>query len=80
MDHLGIAGPEESEVVRHLEDGRMIEAVRAYRKHTGVSLLEAKQAVDRIAVAATMPGSNAWRRTPAREAQGPRHDCDLVTD
>ncbi|MCU7723802.1 hypothetical protein ODJ79_08765 [Actinoplanes sp. KI2] len=49
MNHLGIAAPEEAEVVHHLENGRMIEAVRAYRKHTGASLLEAKQAVDRIA-------------------------------
>ncbi|MEU4532362.1 hypothetical protein AB0F49_29435 [Micromonospora ureilytica] len=39
----------EPEVVRHLESGRTIEAVRAYRKQTGASLLEAKQAVDRIA-------------------------------
>jgi len=49
LDHLGIAPPEQAEVVRHLENGRTIEAVRAYRKHTGASLLEAKQAVDRIA-------------------------------
>ena len=49
MGHLGIAAPEETEVVRHLENGRMIEAVRAYRKQTGASLIEAKQAVDRIA-------------------------------
>lgn len=49
MDHLGIAVPVEPEVVRHLESGRTIEAVRAYRKQTGASLLEAKQAVDRIA-------------------------------
>jgi hypothetical protein len=49
MAHLGIAAPEEPEVVRHLENGRTIEAVRAYRKQTGASLLEAKQAVGRIA-------------------------------
>ncbi|WP_433132797.1 hypothetical protein ACQPWW_14115 [Micromonospora sp. CA-240977] len=49
MDHLGIAEPVEPEVVRHLENGRMIHAVRAYRKQTGTSLVEAKQAVDRIA-------------------------------
>jgi ribosomal protein L7/L12 len=49
MDHLGIAEPEEPEVVRHLENGRTIEAVRAYRERTGASLIEAKQAVDRIA-------------------------------
>jgi ribosomal protein L7/L12 len=49
MDHLGIAAPEEPEVLRELENGRTIQAVRAYRKQTGASLLEAKQAVDRIA-------------------------------
>jgi ribosomal protein L7/L12 len=51
MDHLGIAdaAPERSDVVRHLEDGQPVEAVRAYRRQTGASLLEAKQAVDRIA-------------------------------
>jgi ribosomal protein L7/L12 len=49
MDHLGIANPDEQDVVRHLEGGRTIEAVRAYRRRTGASLLEAKQAVDRIA-------------------------------
>jgi ribosomal protein L7/L12 len=51
MEHLGIAdtGPEQAEVVRHLEAGKPIHALRAYRRHTGASLLEAKQAVDRIA-------------------------------
>jgi ribosomal protein L7/L12 len=49
MGHLGLTPPEEAEVVRHLDDGRMVDAVRAYRKQTGASLLEAKQAVDRIA-------------------------------
>ena len=51
MEHHGIAdtGPEQAEVIRHLEAGQMIHAVRAYRRHTGTSLLEAKQAVDRIA-------------------------------
>jgi len=51
MDHLGIAdaSPERPEVVRHLENGQPIEAIRAYRRLTGATLLEAKQAVDRIA-------------------------------
>ncbi|TQJ22007.1 hypothetical protein FBZ33_2251 [Micromonospora sp. A202] len=49
MDHLGIVAPVESEVVRHLESGRVIQAVRVYRQQTGASLVEAKQAVDRIA-------------------------------
>ncbi|MCF0091333.1 hypothetical protein [Micromonospora sp. MH99] len=49
MDHLGIAAPVDPDVLRHLENGRTIEAVRAYRRQTGTSLVEAKQAVDRIA-------------------------------
>lgn len=51
MDHLGIAeaAPERVEVIRQLENGKSIDAVRAYRRLTGASLLEAKQAVDRIA-------------------------------
>jgi|SRR6185436_13373851 ribosomal protein L7/L12 len=48
MDHLGIAEPADPEVLRHLERGSTVEAVVAYRKQTGASLLEAKQAVDRI--------------------------------
>ncbi|MFI6271706.1 hypothetical protein [Micromonospora zamorensis] len=39
----------ETEVVRHLESGRVIQAARVYRQQTGASLVEAKQAVDRIA-------------------------------
>ena len=49
MNHLGIAAPEDAEVARHLANGQTIEAVRAYREQTGASLLEAKQAVDRMA-------------------------------
>jgi ribosomal protein L7/L12 len=49
MDHLGIVEPVEPEVVRHLQNGRTIEAVRAYRNQTGASLVEAKRAVDSIA-------------------------------
>ena len=56
LDHLGIATPEQTEVVDHLENGRTVEAVRAYRKHTGASLLEAKQAVDRLAAARHVTG------------------------
>jgi ribosomal protein L7/L12 len=59
MDHLGIAAPEVHQVVQHLENGRTIDAVRAYREHTGVSLLEAKQAVDRIAAARHRPDQPA---------------------
>jgi ribosomal protein L7/L12 len=49
IDHLGIAEPEEAEIVRHVRNGSTVEAVAAYRRQTGASLLEAKQAVDRIA-------------------------------
>jgi ribosomal protein L7/L12 len=51
MNHLDIAdaAPELPEVVRHLENGQPVAAVRAYRQQTGASLLAAKQAVDRIA-------------------------------
>jgi ribosomal protein L7/L12 len=49
LDHLGIAAPEELEVAQHLRNGRTVDAVRAYRNLTGASLVEAKQAVDRIA-------------------------------
>ena len=58
MEHLDIAdaAPERSEVVRHLEEGQLVQAVRAYRRHTGAPLLEAKQAVDRIAVERGLAG------------------------
>lgn len=49
MDHLGLVPAADPEVVGHVDGGRTIEAVRAYRARTGASLLEAKQAVDRIA-------------------------------
>ncbi|MEO3747243.1 hypothetical protein [Plantactinospora sp. B5E13] len=51
LTHLGIVDPEQelAEVREHLRNGRTIHAVRAYRKATGEGLLEAKQAVDRMA-------------------------------
>lgn len=51
IDHLGIVEPEPDlpEVVRHLENGKKIEAVRAYRQATGEGLRDAKEAVDRMA-------------------------------
>lgn len=55
MNHLGIVVSEDQEVLRHVDNGRMIEAVRAYRKLTGASLLDAKQAVDRIAASRGLP-------------------------
>jgi ribosomal protein L7/L12 len=56
ITHLGITPPEEPEVLAHLAAGRTIEAVRAYRKQTGATLLEAKQAVDRLAATHHLPG------------------------
>ena len=52
MDHLGIVEPEVDmpDVVRALEQGNKIEAVRAYRKATGATLADAKNAVDAIAM------------------------------
>lgn len=49
--HLGAVVPEPSypEVEDLLRDGRLIEAVRAYRSATGADLLTAKHAVDQIA-------------------------------
>ena len=51
MAHLGITDPEPAmpEVVRALEQGGKIAAVKAYRDATGTDLAEAKQAVDAIA-------------------------------
>ena len=51
MAHLGVTEPPPSEpdVVRFLENGQMVHAVKAYRDRTGLGLAEAKEAVDRIA-------------------------------
>lgn len=51
LTHLGVTDPEPelAEVREHLRNGRTVAAVRAYRQATGESLLEAKQAVDRMA-------------------------------
>lgn len=50
-DHLGIAEPAlpvPDTVARHLEAGRKIQAIKAYRQATGVSLREAKDAVEAL--------------------------------
>lgn len=51
IEHLGIVEPEPDlpEVVRHLENGNKIHAVKAYREATGEGLRDAKEAVDRMA-------------------------------
>ncbi|MFC7545022.1 hypothetical protein [Plantactinospora sp. GCM10030261] len=51
MAHLHVPDvpPEHPEVVRHLERGERIHAVKAYRERTGAGLADAKAAVDRIA-------------------------------
>lgn len=51
MDHLGIAESEPylPDVIAHLERGKKIHAIKAYRDATGVGLAEAKDAVEGIA-------------------------------
>jgi hypothetical protein len=51
VDHLGIVEPEPAlpEVLRHLENGKKILAVKAYREATGEGLRAAKDAVERMA-------------------------------
>ncbi|MFC6017050.1 hypothetical protein ACFP2T_12650 [Plantactinospora solaniradicis] len=51
VDHLGIVEPEPAlpEVLRHLQNGKKIHAIKAYRQATGESLRDAKDAVERMA-------------------------------
>jgi Ribosomal protein L7/L12 C-terminal domain len=51
VDHLGIVEPQPSYpgVIAELDQGRKIQAIKAYREATGVGLKEAKAAVDAIA-------------------------------
>jgi hypothetical protein len=51
IDHLGIAEPQPAmpDVVRELDAGRKIQAIKAYRDATGAGLKEAKDAVDEMA-------------------------------
>ncbi len=51
MDHLGIPDPEPAlqDVLRFLEQGKKIQAVKAYRDATGADLQIATQAVDELA-------------------------------
>jgi ribosomal protein L7/L12 len=51
MDHLGVTEPAPAmpDVVRALERGAKITAVKAYRDATGAGLSEAKRAVDAMA-------------------------------
>jgi hypothetical protein len=51
MDRLEIAETEPAmpDVVAHLENGKKIDAIKAYRKQTGAGLKEAKDAVDAMA-------------------------------
>lgn len=51
LRHLGVEEPppEEPDVVRHLERGEKIQAIKVYREHTGLPLADAKEAVERIA-------------------------------
>lgn len=58
LGRLGVAEPppEEPDVVAHLERGETIPAIKAYRDRTGVSLAEAKRAVERIAAERGLTG------------------------
>lgn len=51
IDHLGIVGvqPHLPEVMAHLEQGKKLHAIKAYRDATGSGLAEAKESVERIA-------------------------------
>lgn len=51
MNHLGVAEPppEEPDVVRHLEQGELLQAIKVYRERTGLGLAESKAAVEQIA-------------------------------
>ena len=51
MDRLEIAEPEQHlpEVIGNLEEGKKIQAIKAYRDATGAGLAEAKEAVEEIA-------------------------------
>jgi hypothetical protein len=58
MDHLGIAEPVHPmpEVVRHLEAGRKILAIKAYRAVTGADVKASKQAVEELAAQRGLAG------------------------
>ena len=48
--HLGVPEPDHSsEVVALVDEGRLVEAIRAHRRRTGAGLAEAKRYVDEIA-------------------------------
>ncbi|WP_269854506.1 ribosomal protein L7/L12 [Streptomyces sp. RPT161] len=51
MEHLGIQvdQPELREVREFIQEGKMLNAIKAYREATGVGLKEAKAAVDQLA-------------------------------
>lgn len=51
MEHVGVADPPPAlpEVVRQLEDGNKIRAIKAYREATGAGLKEARVAVEAMA-------------------------------
>ncbi|GAA2482262.1 hypothetical protein GCM10010406_18150 [Streptomyces thermolineatus] len=50
LEHLGVAGTEEApdRVRALLQEGKKVQAVKAYREITGADLKEAKDAVDRM--------------------------------
>ncbi|MGW0393392.1 hypothetical protein ACWDYJ_21325 [Streptomyces sp. NPDC003042] len=53
LDHFGIEEPEPAgldDVRALVRDGRTVEAIKAYRRITGAGLVEAKRAVEALAV------------------------------
>ncbi|GHH04949.1 hypothetical protein [Streptomyces lanatus] len=51
LEHLGLVDddPRMAEVMAHVRDGDQIKAIKRYREITGADLLEAKEAVERMA-------------------------------
>ena len=58
------AGGGQAEVLRLIHAGRRVEAVKVLREQTGLSLLEAKQAVDALAV------GGSWSPGPPAPGKG----------
>ncbi|GIE45481.1 hypothetical protein [Actinoplanes lobatus] len=50
LAHLNVADPDSAypDVLDHLRNGRKIQAIKAYREHTGATLADAKAAIDRL--------------------------------
>ncbi|MGM1080099.1 hypothetical protein ACS0VI_28235 [Streptomyces sp. H28] len=51
LEHLGLHEelPEREEITALVREGKTVRAIKVYREATGADLLEAEQAVDRLA-------------------------------